>query len=53
MYVGDIEVNSIKKYPQVGQLPHFGVVKLGLQFYVLLMMGAKDTRNMWSDFGVQ
>jgi len=26
--------------------------RLQLQFYVLLMMGAMDTRNMWSDFAV-
>ena len=26
--------------------------KLQLQFYVLLMMGAMDTRNMWSNFAV-
>jgi len=26
--------------------------RLQLQFYVLLMIGAMDTRNMWSDFAV-
>ena len=26
--------------------------KLQLQFHVLLMMGATDTRNMWSNFAV-
>ena len=26
--------------------------RLQLQFYVLLMMGALDTRSMWSDFAV-
>ena len=26
---------------------------LWLQFYLLLMMGSKDTRNMYSDFAVQ
>jgi hypothetical protein len=26
--------------------------RLLLQFYVLLMVGAMDTRNMWSDFAV-
>jgi hypothetical protein len=26
--------------------------RLQLQFYVLLMMGAMDTRNVWSDFAV-
>jgi len=26
--------------------------RLQLQFYVLLMMGVMDTRNMWNDFAL-